>query len=69
MRTAKEAMKMAKKIPVPEPGSGEIVTIPLDVLSAWMALNHRKAHGWYGNLLMTVPDVSTEEEKEESAHE
>ncbi len=63
-----KALAKAKRIPVPEPGTGEFVTIPIDVLAAWMALNHRKVQGWYGSLLMTVPDVNMEEE-EEATHE
>jgi hypothetical protein len=59
----------AKKIPVPEPGTGEFVIIPVEVLAAWMKLNHRKALGWYGSLLMTVPDVNTEENEEKATHE
>lgn len=64
-----KALAKAKRIPVPEPGTGEFVVIPLEILSAWMALNHRKAQGWYGSLLMTVPDVDTEEKDEQVTHE
>lgn len=64
MMTSEEALKKAKKIPVPEPGSGELVDIPLEVLSAWMKLNGRKAAGWMGNILITAPDNKAEAEHE-----
>lgn len=50
-------LEKVKKIHVPEPGTGEFVTLPsVEALCTWMALNQLKVKGWRGNYLDVVPD-------------
>ena len=48
-------MEKAKKIPVPAPGTGEIVTLPsVEALCMWMKLNHLKVSEWHGSILVVT---------------
>lgn len=51
----------AKNIPIPEPGTGEVVTISsIELLCVWMQLNQLKAKGWKGNILEITPVTESE---------
>jgi len=61
MSNTSSALQKAKNIPVPEPGTGEFVTLPtVETLCVWMRINHLKVKGWHGNLLVVMPDTETE---------
>jgi len=46
----------AKKIPVPEPGTGEIAQFSsIELFCVWMKLNNQKALRWYGGILLIAP--------------
>lgn len=54
-------LQKVQKIPVPEPGTGEIVILPsVEALCVWMQTNHLQVKEWHGNLLVVKQAVEAE---------
>ena len=48
-------LAQAKNIPVPEPGTGEVVVLSsVELLCTWMKLNDLKFKQWRGGLLVVT---------------